>query len=340
MTTKFKEGKFINDSLSILPGISKSLIKTSELDNSVLGATAQYEDILSSIQVPDMSALLGATAQYEDMFSLTQVPDMSALLDAAAPYKDMLLSSQVPGMSALLGATAQYENMFSSIKVPDMSALLDAAVPYKNMFSSITAMDKLFETTEKLEALYNPKISSVMDSYNDLVFDRAELERALSEVAHSCVQLPVSTGDNGENNNSSSLVVFNELPFYIKIFLFWVFMQVLTPQVNSISANLLTPHVQRYLGSSDASRREIVNNIQKLSVQSVDTNGLRFVTANNVRLREYASTKSQIMDELVLGQIVTVLSKKRNWIEIEYGYQDEEKMHGWVFTSYTARFKY
>jgi hypothetical protein len=41
---------------------------------------------------------------------------------------------------------------------------------------------------------------------------------------------------------------------------------------------------------------------------------------------------------MVLGQVVTVLSKNKNWIEIMYEYDNGEIMHGWVFTRYTTKF--
>ena len=71
---------------------------------------------------------------------------------------------------------------------------------------------------------------------------------------------------------------------------------------------------------------------------SINISSLRFVTGNNVRLRRAPSTNSEIIDEMALGQVVTVLSKKRNWIEVQYEYKDGEVMTGWTFTAYTKRF--
>ena len=117
-------------------------------------------------------------------------------------------------------------------------------------------------------------------------------------------------------------------------------MNIIVPQINSISANLLTPIVESYLDGNDADERKKIRDIKKLplSTSEITTDNLRFITGNNVRLRESPSTNSAILDELVLGQVVTVLSKEKNWIEVMYAYEQEEVWHGWVFTRYKAKF--
>ncbi|WP_362816913.1 SH3 domain-containing protein [Aeromonas dhakensis] len=50
------------------------------------------------------------------------------------------------------------------------------------------------------------------------------------------------------------------------------------------------------------------------------------------------STNYEIYDELISWQVVTVLNKRRNWIEVMHEYEDGEPMSGWVFTRYTAKF--
>ncbi len=177
----------------------------------------------------------------------------------------------------------------------------------------------------------------------------------LSELACSISILDLSTLDTSsfeeELNQSSnqldevddgkSLVnVFRNLPPLVQAILYYLLINVFLSQVNSISANLLTPIVENYLDSIDASDRDKVKGIKKipLSLGNVDTDGLRFITGNNVRLRIKSSTNSEVIDELVLGQIVTVLSKNKNWIEVMYEYEDGESISGWVFTRYTSNF--
>ena len=40
----------------------------------------------------------------------------------------------------------------------------------------------------------------------------------------------------------------------------------------------------------------------------------------------------------MLGQVATVVSKNKNWIEVVYECEDGTLLTGWVFTRYTSRF--
>ena len=142
-------------------------------------------------------------------------------------------------------------------------------------------------------------------------------------------------------DSNSFFQIFSKLPNLIKTLFLFLILNVFLSQINSISANLLTPMVESYLMINKLSSREKINSIKRLplTIDKVDTQSLRFITGNNVLLRKSHSRKSEIIDEMTLGQVVTVLSKKRNWIEIKYEYDDGEVLQGWVFTRYTAKFK-
>jgi len=141
-------------------------------------------------------------------------------------------------------------------------------------------------------------------------------------------------------DSKSFFEIFNNLPPFIQLVLATFFLHVFLPQINSISANLITPTVESYLLESDRADREKIKDISVLprKIEGIDTSGLRFITGNNVRLRADASTNSEILDEMIFGQVVTVHSKNKNWIEISYKYENGTEMHGWVFTRYSSRF--
>jgi len=112
-------------------------------------------------------------------------------------------------------------------------------------------------------------------------------------------------------------------------------------QLNSISANLITPYVQELFINDDKSQKEQIKSAKKFSFKEFEIapHNLRFISGNNVRLRSKPSTSSQIIDELVIGQVVTITGKKKNWIKVKYMYEENDVLEGWVFTRYTSRFK-
>ena len=145
---------------------------------------------------------------------------------------------------------------------------------------------------------------------------------------------------SSEESKDNFVNVFSNLHPLIQALLFYFLIHVFMPQVNSISANLLTPMVESYLDDNERSDRQKIKEIKNipLPLKDVNTDDLRFITGNNVHLRASPSTNSEVYDELILGQVVTVLSKQKNWIEVVCEYKNGESMSGWVFTRYTAKF--
>ncbi|CAI1608350.1 Bacterial SH3 domain [Serratia marcescens] len=199
-----------------------------------------------------------------------------------------------------------------------------------------------------VEALYN---SSLMFENKKITIDY--ISDVLSEEEIELVS-PVQSSDVsaykdkmleiGEIDNEATFRKFMEsLPknirVYIAMFFFTFFLPNLIDVINGVVVNLITPVVQEYLDGSDKSEKGKVHDIKKLVTMDVDKSQVRFITKDLVYLREKPSKKSSVIDELTLGQVVTVKSKVKNWIEISYKYESGEIVNGWVFTSYTAKFK-
>jgi hypothetical protein len=189
---------------------------------------------------------------------------------------------------------------------------------------STLSVDDMLSTMTKEIAQYNNSIEISVNGKSNNEDDLVKFKDQISEVEDA----------------KSFLAVYKKIPPWFQIVLLFFILNVFLPNVNSITANLLTPMIKSYLFESNASNREKIKNIKKLplAIENIDTTNLRFISAENVILRKRPSIKSEILDLTVLGQVVTVVSKKRNWIEIKYKYEDGEILHGWVFTRYTAKF--
>lgn len=214
------------------------------------------------------------------------------------------------------------------------SAIEKMIGPFTLQQSSIEKIISSFAKSSSLlvsEPNYLSELANIISTVDINILDASSFE---DELEQSCSQLEEVDG------GKSFVNIFKNLPPLVQAIFYYLLINVFLAQVNSISANLLTPIVENYLESMIASDRDKVKGIKKIpfSLGNVDTDGLRFITGNNVRLRIKPSTNSEIIDELVLGQVVTVLSKNKNWIEVMYEYKDGESISGWVFTRYTANF--
>lgn len=121
-------------------------------------------------------------------------------------------------------------------------------------------------------------------------------------------------------------------PAIQKYFLF-IFNKIFFPILLSIAANIITPSAELY-------KKEKINHINDnilISTRSIKVDNVRFISGNNVYLRKSSSVDSNVLDTTKSGQVVTVISKRKNWIEVEYKNENDEIMHGWVFTRYTKK---
>ena len=138
---------------------------------------------------------------------------------------------------------------------------------------------------------------------------------------------------------SNFLEFFRKLPPLLQASIIFFFLQTIWPMVVNIASNLITPQVERMINRGKLTTDQI-RVVKKLPAsQGIDIESLRFITHNNVKLRAKASTKSEVLDELVVGQVVTILGRKKNWAEVAYRYEDGQAFHGWILTTYTAKFK-
>ena len=181
------------------------------------------------------------------------------------------------------------------------------------------------------EPSYLSEMAHVVSSIDLNSIDASSVEGGLEKIENEFGSV---------ENRANFASVFSNLHPRIQAIFYYFLVLIFFPQVNSISANLLTPMVENYLESNEKPNRLKIKEIKKipLTLSDVNTDALRFIKGNNLRLRASPSINSEIYDELILGQVVTVLSKQKNWIEVMYEYEDGESISGWVFTRYTEKF--
>jgi hypothetical protein len=130
---------------------------------------------------------------------------------------------------------------------------------------------------------------------------------------------------------------FSKLPPLIKVLFLYLFLQIITPQINTF---LVAPFIESLLAKKFIVEKNDIKQIKKMPLLLGDVafENVRFITKNNVFLRQEPSRKSAVLDKLTVGKVVTVLSKKGDWIEVVYERQNCESITGWVYKRYTARF--
>jgi len=201
----------------------------------------------------------------------------------------------------------------------------------KRVLDNITADKSLLETIA-LHSTSKAIIDYLETSGDSLPSDLESYQISDSE------QLDFEPLENA-SNSSEFLAAFSKLPILIQIFILWFCFEFVPNVGSNVIANIITPHVEDVIGTSGKQMKEQVKVISNIKIEDIDLESYRFVTVDNLILRERAKANSASLDNLKFGQVLTVISRDRNWLEVTYNYDNGNVMHGWVFTRYTAKFK-
>ena len=205
-------------------------------------------------------------------------------------------------MSKNYALEAEHEAMQSMSLSNAAQKVMDSLINNEAFYRSIASLAQP-TYCESAICILNENFSNYSSnvSYEDIHFNIDALEDDIKELS-------------GAENQKIFSDIFAKIPFNVQMIIIFIFMQIILPHINNISANLMTPYVDKYLLSSSATDKDKIKEISKIKLDNpvLEVNKLRFITRNNVILRSGPSTKTEILDELCLGQVVTVLSKKRN----------------------------
>lgn len=227
-----------------------------------------------------------------------------------------------------LNATSVMESYnINQLTINKAMKLLSKSLPLEKALNDFALLNSTL--------LPNPDyLKEMSKTLSNLGFHSADLDNFQGELKR--VENEVSE----EMDSTDFKAPFYKLNPFLVALVYKYFVIIISQLLLGLAVNVITPHILNYLEGNSKVNKEKIKDIKRIPLQinDVDTNGLRFITGNNVRVRADHSTKSEIYDELVLGQIVTVLHKERNWLNVTYTYENGESATGWVFTKHTSPF--
>lgn len=201
------------------------------------------------------------------------------------------------------------------------------------LHNTISQMQSLGVLTKSIQALNRDNIfSQAVKSFNVMTYQMQFGPSISSAELSECMSIIETTPE------TEFIDIFPKLHPYLQAVLIFLFKTILLGIVIGISGNLLTPYAEKMLKSGRMSTDQI-RAVKKTPLQDVDTATLRFIYRNGVKLRAKPSTRSEILDVLVAGQVVSVLDKRKSWVEVVYSNDEDQECRGWIMTTYTTKFK-
>lgn len=268
--------------------------------------------------LPRLNASFSASSE------IVSILDKSRVIAAGLPRFDpsFVTSSHA---ASIIEKSRLFAASLSRVDIPRLSV------------DQFAAMQSALSNFGRMRAdIFNDAVSDsfLSEPFDEISLSSLDISSLENDLSDSIIQL------NKVDDRESYLSIFKSLPKSVRWLFYCFFIYVLWPHAVNISSNLLTPIVESYISDKNLTQREKIREIKHtpLKLTDFDTEGLRFITGNYVRLRAEPSIKSEVLGELMLGQIVTVVSKNKNWIEVMYECEDGTLLSGWVFTRYTSRF--
>lgn len=204
----------------------------------------------------------------------------------------------------------------------------------ESVAKAIKQMDSMGALAKSIQALnHGDFFARAVESINSIPY-QTQWESFIPDI-----ELTENIASINDSNESTFLDVFNNLNPYVKLLILFVFLQIVMPQVNNVVSSLFTTPIFEQFIKARKLNTEEVRNIKKTPLKDFDKSNLRFVFSNDVKLRAKPSTHSEVLDVLVIGQVITILERKKGWAEVIYVNDDDQTCQGWVMTRYTAKFK-
>lgn len=296
---------------SISPQLRVAIEKGSLLEKSIspqLRAAIQKGSLLERSISPE---LRGAFNHIAEMQSKLISPELGNSLD-----KVLLKHSNLKQLSNVLSKAVKMNSSPVSPILNEVSCRLQEITQnLKNEKFDINA-DGTISATDKTFSISD--VQTVIDSY----------------IESKCSS---STEISLENNIYDLFNLFSRQHPVISRILLWI----VIPIIISLFANSLTSQPKVIVNENKTVVMKFVKNVVQLANPDKEFyTQYRIVVADRLHVRASNSIRSRQLGVLEFGQIVRVVGKKKNWIQIECENENGEIWaKGWVFTRYVKRIK-
>ncbi|EAT60150.1 SH3 domain-containing protein [Chlorobium ferrooxidans] len=331
-----------NSAFSIAKKASQS-VQDSFGSSSAISAAMKHAQSLQDTYGSNsaFSIAMKASQSVQDMFGSNSV--ISEAMKASQSIRDMAGSGSA--ISAAMKHAQSLQDMVGACRA--ISEVMKSSQSIRDMVGAGSVISEAMKSSTHMQEILSSSFMTLSNSQNfsvavslinqELVLDGyANLHELDTQEIESGLASLVSV-----DNSSAFSELFSRIPSALKMLLLFAFLQIVLPQLNSISANLLTPFVNELIQGVSGSTTSKVQTLKEVApyLHGLPSENLRFISGNNVRLRNDPLVKSETLDLLRLGQIVVFLGKEKNWTHVMVQYDNGDTCSGWVLTRYVESFK-
>ncbi len=317
-----------------------------------------YQKMLENNQsIADRMAKLYEKPAYQKMIENSQsIADRMAKLYEKPAYQKMIENSQsVADRMAKLYEKPAYQKMLENNQsIADrMAKLLDEPSYLKAIERSTSYTDeitKLYDKPAYIEALQ--KLQEPLENYvvsnnfldpSNLIlnaeFSPKDVNDNSKEIQDSIIEQTQLFAANASKVGFEKALEKQEPKF--KILMIHILINWIKPFLLSLSAGAFLILLVKLSEGTPETRKTRVEKIQSLPKDigfHIEENQ-RFISGDTVNLRSEATSDSESLYELSLGELVTETANENYWVQVEYINDNGEIIHGWVYKRYVKKFE-
>lgn len=302
---------------------SNSVIRdAARLQKSIELSSSEHQGVASF--VADMQRLSGSLNQMH----INSIIDVAIPKGLASTSEAFLAMKKFKLPKGVAAKALEFQSSFERFKHLGSGVASQLLRQQEQISDFLRDMDE-----SRLSALRELSLFKGLDNLPPVASMAMEFSVQAEEMYSSAVTInPKSALNEGVVDEIQSSDDFNNLSYQTKrVFysLICLIVVILQSVITSYTTPYLKEKIDEVVNPSDSQVRHIV-----LGVDNNILKHIRYISGSRVNVRQSPSMKSETLNILERGKLVTVVDKSnRKWVEVEYEI-DGEKYTGWVSRKY------
>lgn len=291
--------------------------------------TSNIQNIIESLAKPKMTDTLQEMIASVTAARVPNItPDILNIYSSVNIAKSFSATEKIQEMISSLGihpALANSANIHKIISATELNTKIYSESNIRNIIqsaqdnfsiNSILKMSELINSSEEIFSQYG-----------------IDINETIKEIEPGDLKHTINTDSEQQYYIDKSLPydqIKNRLIITL-LYLAIIFRSIIEQTIANILSSVIK---SEFIGQETSFTKKKAEQVISDS-ELYDKTKFRLIIAHQLHVRDEPTINSPVVDTLKKGNIVLVLSKNKNWIEIGYKSSKNEFITGWVFTRYT-----
>lgn len=282
------------------------------------------QDIIESLVKPKMTDILQVMTASAVARIPTITPDILNIYSSFDTVKSFNIAEKTQELISSFGINSAFTRSESIHKI------ISATKLNYDIYSESNIRDLIQSAQDNFPINSASKIAELISSSQEIFSHYGiDIDETIEEIESSRFKQTIK--DDSEQQYSIPYDQSRDRSIVIILFIVMMLRSIIEQTIANVASSVIQSEFINQETSFTKKKAEQLISESEL----YDITKFRLVIAHQLYVRDEPTIKSPVVDILQKGNIVLVLSKRKNWIEIGYKSPKDEFITGWVFTRYT-----